>query len=150
MAYMVSERELDEHSRWIGFRGTRVRVPDPSLHLVMNIGHEMIHDAALYSGMTELRYLLELRELVETKHAEIDWSWVRGKFGHRSFRLAMEAQDRMARDLLGARLFDDLDDTTVGYWLHRRRIVKSRFELAGRIEWSFVRRLLAIGDVPGA
>jgi hypothetical protein len=145
MAHIVSDGELCGRSLRAVCHGVPLRVPDPSLQLVMAIAHEMIHDEAVLSGATELRYLLEIRELIARSRDEIDWAWIAGKqkeFG--SFRLAVELQNRMSRAVLGSDLFHDVGYSTTGYWLHQRRLAKTRFEAAGRIEWSVVRRLLSI------
>lgn len=138
---LLSEEDVRQHSRWISVQGVDLCVPDASLHLVMNICHEMIHDQALYSGVTELRYLLDLKEMVG-RGGDIDWDWIRKAMDGLEFRLSLELQDRMAQDLLGHRLFPGISYSRIGGCIHFRRILKTYFELAGRIEWSFVRRVL--------
>lgn len=139
---LLSEADIERHGRWISVDGVELRVPDASLHLVMTICHEMIHDQALYSGVTELRYLLDLQETVEERGGDIDWNWIRKGMDSLEFRLSLELQDRMAQDLLGVSLFPGIRYSRIGSWIHFRRILKTYFELAGRIEWSFVRRVL--------
>jgi hypothetical protein len=151
MAHMVSSDELLARSLSTVRHGIPLRVPDPSLQLLMAIAHEMIHDQAVYSGATELRYLLEIRDLVARSGSRIDWDWIAAKQReHGPFRLAVELQNRMSNAVLGADLFHDVGYSTAGYWLHQRRIAKVRFEAAGRVEWSLVRRLLGMARTSAA
>lgn len=148
-AHLIPDRELEARTRTIDFCGTRIRVPDPGLHLAINLGHEMLHEQGIFSGVLELRYLLELVEFAERNRQRIDWDWLAGKRADWRFDLAVELQSRMARRLFRADPFPDSARSSLGAFLHRRRLVKARLDLLGRLEWAAVRRVIRLGERMG-
>lgn len=137
-AHLLPPEELSARTEALPFGGGVLRLPDPSLQFVINLGHEMLHDEAVVSGFVRLGYLVELADLARDASAPLDWGWILGKCGARKFRLGLELQARMAR-LLGLCDFPDVEDTRLGGLLHRRRLVKLAHPRLGEAEWRALR-----------
>lgn len=129
----------------VGFAG-----PDPSLHFLITVAHEMLHDRVLFSGVTQMRYLVDLAEQAETRQAEIDWDWLAAMRESRSFRLALDVQRLMLRHLLGIDLDRLPEPGLAARLLHRRRLFKLRRPELGFFEWRIVRRGLRAARNAGA
>ena len=124
--------------------------PDPGLHFLITVAHEMLHDRVLFSGVTQLRYLLDLAEQAETRRAGIDWDWLAEMRRNRSFRLALDVQRLMLRHLLGVEFERLPEPGPVARLLHRRRLFKLRRPELGFLEWRIVRRGLRAARNAGA
>lgn len=122
--------------------GVRFRAPDDSLHILINIAHEMLHDRVLASGYTQLRYLLDLAEQIGEPGGAIDWGWLGEKRAYRSFSLALDVQRLMLGHLFGVETRQLPVPGLFARFLHHRRVFKMRHERLGDLEWRFVRRAL--------
>lgn len=120
--------------------GVRFLSPDDSLHILINIAHEMLHDRVLASGYTQLRYLLDLAEQIGDPGVSIDWAWLGEMRAHRSFRLALDVQRLMLAHLLGVQTRELPVPGLAARFLHRRRVFKMRRKHLGDLEWRIVRR----------
>jgi hypothetical protein len=120
--------------------GMRFAGPDPSLHFLITVAHEMLHDRVLFSGVTQLRYLVDLAEQDEARQDEIDWDWLAAMRRSCSFRLALDLQRLMLRHLLGVDLNRLSEPGLEARLLHRRRVFKLRQPELGFFEWRIVRR----------
>lgn len=146
-AHLLSPAELAERSVTLPFAGTGLCLPDASLHYVINLGHEMLHDEAAVSGLVELRYLVELADLARDSARPLDRGWILGKAGCWKFRLGLELQARMARQLgLGA--LPAPPETPLGALLHRRRLFKIAHPGLGAVEWQVLRRAKRLRHLP--
>lgn len=124
--------------------GIRFLVPDASLHFLINISHEMLHDNALLDGTTKLRYLLDLAEQVEDPDTSLDWDWLAARRTNRRFRLALDLQRLMMKHLLAVDL-DRIPDPGIDVrLLHRRRIIKLRRPRLGLLERRVLQRGLRL------
>ena len=142
MAPVIFEADLAARTERVRLGDAVVRVPDATLHVALNIAHEMLHDQGLYTGLTEVRYVLELRDVVCRSQRPIDWDWLARKCENPAFALALELQARMARELLGFDPFPGVARSRRGDLLHRRRLLKARLDAIGRLEWRVVSRLM--------
>ncbi|WP_138466107.1 nucleotidyltransferase family protein [Poseidonocella sp. HB161398] len=127
-------------ARWQTVRlgDAELALPDASLHFVINLLHDMLHDRGVISGFLELRYLLELADLAGNPAAPLDWEWIRDICRTPRLRLCCELQDRMSRHLLGKSLIPGCEMTLQGAILHRRRLFKARHDRLGRWEWEAI------------
>lgn len=121
--------------------GVRFLVPDPSLHFVINLAHEMLHDRVLLHGTTQLRYLVDLADQAD---APLDWDWIATLRADRDFRLAVDLQRLMLRHLLATDLERLPEPDRRTRWLHARRVLKMRWPKLGYLEWRIVRRGLRL------
>ena len=129
--------------------GVRFRMPDPSLHFVITLAHEMLHDRVLMHGTTQLRYLVDLADQVGDPQAVIDWEWISALRADRSFELALDVQRLMLRHLLDTDLGHLPEPGRWARWLHARRVFKMRRPELGYLEWRIVRRGLRLVRHPG-
>lgn len=135
---IVSAGDLENRTRSLTIGDSVIRVPDASLHFVINIAHDMLHDQGVLFGFLDLRYLLELVALCADSSDPLDWPWIDGKCASFRFRLALELQSRMARHL-GASSFPKGRTTALGRLLHERRLFNERHTAIGVLQWSAVR-----------
>ena len=129
--------------------GVRFGMPDPSLHFVITLAHEMLHDRVLMHGTTQMRYLVDLAEQAGDPHAAIDWEWIAALRADRSFELALDVQRLMLRHLLATELGPLPEPGRRARWLHARRVFKMRRPELGYLEWRIVRRGLRLVRHPG-
>lgn len=136
---VVSAQDLRDRTRSVVLGDGSIRVPDASLHFVVNIAHDMMHHQGILKGFTDMRYLLELVHLCEDPDNPLDWPWIEAKCADRRFSLALELQSMMAR-YVGAPAFSGVKTTALGRMLHGRRLLKARYERLGLLEWEAIRR----------
>lgn len=135
----VSAQSLwEDRTQSVMLRDGSIRIPDSSLHFVINIAHDMLHDRGLFTGFLDLRCLLELVALCRDPANPLDWSWIQEKRTDNRFRLALELQSRMAEHL-GEAAFPGVPTTALGRLLHARRLFKARHERLGCLEWAAIR-----------
>ena len=146
IARIIPDRDLEERTQAVKFRQTNIRVPDPSLHLAINLGHEMLHDQGNFSGLLELRYLLEIVEFTECNRSALDWSWLAEKCGNWRFALAVELQSRMAIRLFGKNPFPGCRRSALGAVLHHRRLLKARLHMLEHLKSVAMNRVLQLTE----
>ncbi len=137
-APLLPPHETEAHTERLRVGDGALRVPDASLQFVVNIGHDMLHDEAVVSGIVRLAYLVELADLAADRAAPLDWPWILGKCRSRKFRLGLETQARLARQI-GLGEFRDIPETGLGGLLHRRRLSKLAWPRLGEVEWQALR-----------
>ncbi|WP_170576203.1 nucleotidyltransferase family protein [Ruegeria atlantica] len=119
--------------------GIHFLVPDSSLRLLINIGHDMLHHTTLARGATSLRYLLSLIEQIEDPRSSIDWAWLHSKRQDWRFRLAFDLQSAMLDHLFAVKMPAPSPPSLAVRLLHWRRRLKFRNPRLGQIEWTIVR-----------
>ncbi|WP_353473910.1 nucleotidyltransferase family protein [Salipiger sp. H15] len=119
--------------------GLRLYIPDPSLRLLINISHDMLHHSGLSRGGISLRYLLPLRQQLQEDAEALDWPWLLGLRRDRGFRLAFDLQMLMLEEIFGTPLPAAVQPDGVTRMLHRRRLLKARHPRLGEIEWALVK-----------
>ena len=119
--------------------GVRFRAADASLHFVITLTHEMLHDRLLMHGTTQLRYLLDLTEQAADPRMPIDWDWIVTLRTDRNFRLALDVQRLMLRHLLETDLGALPEPGRMAHLLHARRVFKMRRPELGFLEWRIIR-----------
>lgn len=129
--------------------GVQFLSPDDSLHILINIAHEMLHDRVLASGYTQMRYLLDLAEQIVDPQNMIDWGWLNSLRMHRGFRLAIDVQRLMLGYLFAVETRDLPAPGLAARLLHRRRVFKMRHRSLGDLEWRIVRRGLRMARNAG-
>ncbi len=121
--------------------GMRFFVPDPSLRLLINVSHDMLHHSGLSKGGISLRYLLPLRRQLQQADAELDWPWLLGLRRDRGFRLAFDLQMLMLEELFQMPLPEAVRPDLATRFLHRRRLIKARHPRLAEVEWAVVKPL---------
>ncbi|MBE9637996.1 nucleotidyltransferase family protein [Salipiger mangrovisoli] len=119
--------------------GLRFRVPDPSLRLLINISHDMLHHTGLARGGISLRYLLPLRMQLQQEAAGLDWPWLLGLRRDRAFRLAFDLQMLMLEEIFDMPLPPGVHPDRLTRLLHRRRLLKARHPGFAELEWAVVK-----------
>ncbi|WP_068116222.1 nucleotidyltransferase family protein [Tropicimonas marinistellae] len=141
MAEVISPRELEERTREVPFGAARIRVPDLTLQLVMNVAHDMLHDEGMSKGDINLRYLLELADLARAGANRFDQVWIARKCRHWKFELALELQSRLLLEMLGDVPVPSSRRSRLGWLLHRRRIWKTHHPALAKLEWDMLWRV---------
>jgi len=119
--------------------GVRFRGPDPTLHFLVTVLHDMLHDRVMIHGTTNLAYLLDLARQQAERRAEIDWRWLGAARANGRVRLALDLQKLMLRHLLDVDLSELPEPGLPARLLHRRRVFKLRHEALGFLEWRILR-----------
>jgi len=137
----ITEQDLQEQSRMVPFGNGAVRIPNASLRLVTNLSHDMLQDRGVFTGFTQLRYVLELIDLCSIPGDPIDWPWVENKFSNHRFKLGLELQCRMVSYLFTDVAFPVGPRTTLGWCLHQRRVLRSRLPTLAGLEWQVILKI---------
>lgn len=119
--------------------GLRFRIPDPSLRLLINISHDMLHHSGLSRGGISMRYLLPLKQQLEAEDAALDWPWLFGLRRDRGFRLAFDLQMLMLAEIFHMSVPAAVQPDMLTRALHRRRLLKARFPRLGDMEWAVLK-----------
>jgi hypothetical protein len=140
---IVSQNEVQQRSKRVDVLGSMIRCPSPTLHFVIGLGHDILHDMGDFKGDVKLRYLLELVELSHDTANPLDWAWIDRKCTSSvRLRRGLEVQARMARRLFDDRAFPQVALSRVGWLLHQRRLAKHQHRRFSQIDRAIVRRLL--------
>lgn len=149
MDFNASAARRPAHTLEREWDGVRFTAPDVSLHFFINIAHEMLHDQTLFSGSTQLRYLLNLAEQIEEPHTPLDWDWLAARQINRRFRLALDLQGLMLKPQLRIDPDQLPDPDLQTRVLHRRRIFKMRRPQLGLLEFQILKRGLRMAHKAG-
>lgn len=139
---LLTAQDVAEHTVTLDCGGAKMRIPDASLHLCIGVAHDMLHHDGVNRGSTELRYLVELADQLDTQSRETDWAWVEAKKSNSAFGRALDLQILMVCHLFGTSPpLSNVGGLGVRI-LHYRRLLKMRFPKIGYFEWRIVRYVL--------
>lgn len=141
VALVVTMDDLMSRAREARLANSVVRIPDASAHVAINLAHDMIHNRCMYSGIMDLGYLVELVQFIGERGDEIDQPWIEQKQKIRRFGLSVEMQARMARHLFGSASFIASESSALGWALHHRRRLKTRFAPIDRLDTALFERI---------
>jgi hypothetical protein len=99
--HIIPLAEFHENARTVAFRGSQVRLPDPT----RSIGHNVIHDPLDHEGYwrerMELRQLLDLAMVRRRHENAIDWGHLHRRFSVAGLPHVLAANLNVAEQLLG-------------------------------------------------
>ncbi|MEM9477849.1 MAG: nucleotidyltransferase family protein [Pseudomonadota bacterium] len=121
--------------------------PDPSFFFVINLFHDQIHDRGDLKGVTHIRYLLELRDLVLHQSNLLDWPWIFSQCQSFRARLALEQQLRMMHHYLAVPYPAGYKGSALGWILLQRRVLKEKSGFFERLDASAINTFLAVRRV---